>query len=80
MHFIPALGIRFRIVNSFTRRRGIFKGLSQDGGQADFYSETSAPLSLIKTLQLNLISARSISLDSAFNTFYKACVYLKKIY
>ncbi len=27
MHFIPALGIHFRIANSFTRWRGIFKGL-----------------------------------------------------
>ncbi len=36
MHFILALAIRSRIVNSCTRWRGIFKELSQEGGQADF--------------------------------------------
>jgi hypothetical protein len=57
--------------------RGFFEGLSQDEGQADF-SETSALLSLIKTFQLNIISAGSILLDSTFNNFYKACIYFKK--
>jgi hypothetical protein len=37
----------------------IFKGLSKDGGQADFSSSPS----LINTYSMNLISARSISLD-----------------
>ena len=35
-NFIPALAIRFRIANSCTTWSEIFKGLSQDGGQADF--------------------------------------------
>jgi hypothetical protein len=36
MNFMSLLGIRFRIANNCTRWREIFKGLSQDGGQADF--------------------------------------------
>jgi hypothetical protein len=36
MNFIPALGIRFRMANSRTRLRCNFKGLSQDGGWANF--------------------------------------------
>ncbi len=53
-------------------RRGAvsLKGLSQDGGQVDF-SKTSAPLSLIKAFQMNLILARSISLDSTFKPLFK---------
>jgi hypothetical protein len=31
MNFIPALAIRFRIANSCTKWRGVFKGLSEDG-------------------------------------------------
>ncbi len=44
MNFIPALGIHFQIANSSTRRRGIFKGLSQDGGRADFSTNLRASL------------------------------------
>jgi hypothetical protein len=63
MNFIPALA--FRIANSCTRRRGIFKGLPQDEGRPDF-SKSFVPLSSIKAFRMNLISARSISLDSTF--------------
>jgi hypothetical protein len=44
MNFIPALGIRFRMANSRTRRRCNFKGLSQDGGWADFSHNLLASL------------------------------------
>jgi hypothetical protein len=44
MNFISLLGIRFRIANSCTRWCGIFKGLSQDGGQADFSKNLHASL------------------------------------
>jgi hypothetical protein len=37
MNFIAALAIRILIANSRTRWRGIFKGLSQDWGRADFF-------------------------------------------
>jgi hypothetical protein len=43
----------------------ILKGLSQDGGGWTFL-KTSTPLSLINTYRVNLISPRSISLDSTF--------------
>jgi hypothetical protein len=56
MNFIPALALRFRISNSCTRWRGIFKGLSQDGGRPDF-SKSFVPLSSIKAFRMNLISA-----------------------
>jgi hypothetical protein len=58
------------------RWRGFFEGLSQE---ADF-SETSAPLSLIKTFQINLISAGSISLDSPLIIFTGLVYILKNIY
>jgi hypothetical protein len=64
MNFIPALAVHSRIADSYTRWRGIFKGLSQEGGRADFFKKISAPLSLIKAFWMNLISAGSISLDS----------------
>ncbi len=68
MNFIPSLEIRFRLANSCTRRRGSFKGLSQDGGWRIFL-KTSAPLSLIKAFRVNLISAGSMSLDSTQNCY-----------
>jgi hypothetical protein len=70
MNFIPTLVIRFRITNSCTSWRGIFEGLSQDGGRGAFFLKTSAPLSLIKTFRMNLISAGSISLDSIFEGLF----------
>ncbi len=36
--------IRNTVANSFTRGRGIFKGLSQDGGWADFSKNLRASL------------------------------------
>jgi hypothetical protein len=36
INFLPVLGIRILIDNSFTKWREIFKGLSQDGALADF--------------------------------------------
>ncbi len=59
------LVFRILIANSCTRRRGIFKGLSQDGWWENFL-KTSVPLSLIMTYQINLFSAGFISLDSTF--------------
>jgi hypothetical protein len=40
-------------------QRGIFKGLSEDGGRAVFSKKTSAPLSLMTTYQMSPISAES---------------------
>ncbi len=37
-------------------------------GDEQIFQKISAPLSLINTYQINLISARSISLDSTFKT------------
>jgi hypothetical protein len=43
-------------------------GSSQDGGQAEFPKKIgTAPLSLMTTYRMSLISAGSISLDSTFN-------------
>ncbi len=62
---VCALAIRVLVVNSRTRWRRIFRGLSQDGGRADFF-KTSAPLSLINVYRTYLISVRFISLGSTF--------------
>ncbi len=35
MNFMTAMAIRILIANSWTRWRGIFNGLSQDGGKMD---------------------------------------------
>jgi hypothetical protein len=43
-----------------------FKGLSLDGGRADFSKKAAATLPLIKIYRLSLISTRSISLDGTF--------------
>ncbi len=66
MNLIVVLAIRIQTANSCTRWRGIFKGLSQNGGQADFSKCLRASLFSICTgsYQMNLISAGSISLDS----------------
>ncbi len=48
MNFIRAVAIRSRIAKSCMRCRGICKGVSQDGGQADFYKKkTFTPLTLV---------------------------------
>ncbi len=64
--FLDMLGIRILITNSCKRcmARNL-QGFSQDGGQDNFF-KTFAPLSLIKTYRMSLLSARSISLDSTF--------------
>ncbi len=59
MNFIAALAKRILIANSCTRWLGIFKGLSEDGGWADFSFFS-------KYMSVNLTSAGSISLDSTF--------------
>ncbi len=51
LNFIPEFGIHCRIANSFTRLRIIFKGLSKDGGRADF----SENLRASETCRMNLI-------------------------
>ncbi len=66
MNFILALVINFRIANSCTRWRRIFKRLSQNGWQVNFSKKTSAPLSLTKAFPMKQISAGSISLGSTF--------------
>jgi hypothetical protein len=38
-------------------------------GRAGFSKKTSAPLSLMKTYRMSLISAGSITLESTFNFF-----------
>jgi len=54
------------IANYYIRWRGIVIGLSRDGRWADFSKLTTAPLSIIKTFRMSLISAGSISVDSIF--------------
>jgi hypothetical protein len=63
MIFITPLAICSRIANTCMRWSGIFKGLSQDGGQADFSKNLLA--SLFNKGLFNE-SAGSISLDSTF--------------
>jgi hypothetical protein len=58
------------------RWRGIFKGLSQDGDRWIFL-KTSAPLCLIKAFQINIISARTISLDNTFKDLFLVLLLLK---
>jgi hypothetical protein len=41
---MPELGILILIADSCTRWRGIFEGLLQDGGRADFYENLRASL------------------------------------
>ena len=43
-----------------------FKGLSLDGGQADFSKKAATTLTLIKIYRTSLILTGSISLDSTF--------------
>ncbi len=61
------LAIKCLMANYSIRCREIFKGLSHDGGQADFSKETAAPLPLNKIYRMSQILAESISLDSTFN-------------
>ncbi len=44
LHIPTAVIIRFRFANSCRRWCGIFKGLSQNGGRADFYKNLCASL------------------------------------
>ncbi len=59
------LAIRCLIANYCTRWRRSFKGLSQDGGWADFSKNLRAYL-FNDDLRMSLISAGSISLDITF--------------
>ncbi len=61
-----------------TRWRYSFKGLSLDGGRADFFKETSATLPFLKIYQMSLLSAGSISLDSTFNIGFSFINFLLK--
>ncbi len=61
------------IANYCARWRCNFKGLSQDGRWKDFFLKTSAPLFLMTTFQMSLISAGSISLDSTFKVKKQEC-------
>jgi hypothetical protein len=47
-----------------------FKGLLQDGRRAKLLKTLRAPLPCIKTYQMTLFSARSISLDNTFNSCF----------
>jgi hypothetical protein len=62
---VCAVSICFQIPIQKTRRALNLKRFSQDGG-GQIFLKISAPLSLINTFQMNLISAGSISLDSIF--------------
>jgi hypothetical protein len=53
------------------RWRPCVKGLSLDGGRADFFKKTAATLPLIKVYGMILIWAGSISLDSSFKLEFK---------
>jgi hypothetical protein len=48
VRFTAHLAVERIMANYGMRWRGIFKGLSQDGGLADFSKKTSATLPLIK--------------------------------
>jgi hypothetical protein len=75
MNFLAALTIRILIANSCTRWRGIFKG-SIMTGDGRIFLKIFPPLSLINNHQMNLTSARSISLDSTFTKMLHAAEYL----
>jgi hypothetical protein len=64
--FIPTLGVRILRANSCPRWRGIFKGLSQEGGRNNF-SENLHASPFTKDLSNKATFARSISLGSTFN-------------
>ncbi len=57
--------------NYCTRWHPCVKGLSLDGGRADFSIKTAATLPLIKIYGMILIWAGSISLDSSFKLEFK---------
>ncbi len=67
VHLTAQLAIRCLIANYCTRWRRSFTGVSKDGRRGWFFLKTSAPLSLMMTYRMSLISGGSISLDSAFN-------------
>jgi hypothetical protein len=60
------LTIRIPIANSLTRWCCNFKGLSQNGGRADFIRNPRASL-FNETFRMSIILAGSISLDRTFN-------------
>ncbi len=62
---------RYLIANYYMRWHCNIKGLSWDGGQADFFQKTSAPPPLMTTYRMSLISVVSISLDSTFERLQK---------
>jgi hypothetical protein len=59
------LGNRIQIANNWTRWRGIFKGLSQDG-RADFSEDLRCSLFNADLSNEPILSARSISLDCTY--------------
>jgi hypothetical protein len=67
LNFMPALAICFQIDSQHLYEVALLiQELSQDGGRADFSENLCASKSLMKIYQMNLISARFISLDSTF--------------
>ncbi len=55
------------ILTEYISLDSTFKGLSQDG-DGRIFLKTFAPLSLMTTYRMSLISAGSISLDSTFKS------------
>ncbi len=64
MKFMATLAFRILIANSWTRWRGIFKGLSQDGEQADLCKNLRG--SLFDKYLSNEPNSSRISLGSTF--------------
>ncbi len=76
---ISSLGIRILLANSCTRRRGIFKGFSQNKGTAGLSKNLHAsPFYKKKLSNMTLISVRSISLDSTFKLARQSFLYIIK--
>ncbi len=68
LELCATLEIRILITYYCTSCRRIFKGLSQDVGRTDFSENLRASL-FNDVLPLNVLSARSVSLDSAFKHY-----------
>ncbi len=79
MNFMVALAIRIIIDNSYTRLRGIFKVLSQDGEWLGFSQNLPASLK-INVIQMNLMSAVSFSLDSTFKSGQQRTPYASMLF
>ncbi len=75
MNFIPALGIRLRIAKSCTTWHGIFKGLSQDGGRADFseINRKHGLLFLIFSMQVTCVFVCFGLFRTVYNTPPPSC-------